>query len=150
MPDIETSIQICSIQTCSIQICSIYVCVTCREAGADDASERQGARLYAALCSAAQRRADAVAIRPVECLSVCKRPCTIGFSAPGKWTYVYGDFAPDAGSAELILDAAALYAAAPDGLIPWRQRPDALKKGVVARIPPLAEPSITALPEAAE
>ena len=83
-------------------------------------------------------------------MSVCKRPCTIGFSSPGKWTYVYGDFAPDEHAAELILDAAALYAAAPDGLIPWRQRPDAFKKGVVARIPPLANPALTALPEAAE
>ena len=131
---------------------SIHVCVTCREAGADpgDAHERPGMRLYRILCEVAQRRAEAAAIRPVECLSVCKRPCTIGFSAPGKWTYVYGDFAPDARAAEGILDAAALYAATPDGLIPWRLRPDALKKGVVARIPPLADPSTATLPEAAE
>ena len=47
---------------------------------------------------------------------------------------------PMTASAEAILDAAALYAATPDGLIPWRQRPDALKKGVVARIPPLIPP----------
>jgi predicted metal-binding protein len=131
---------------------TIHVCVTCREAGheADSMPERPGARLHLALLRAAGRRATAAAIRPVECLSVCKRPCTIGFSAPGKWTYVYGDFTPDENSAELILDAAALYAATPDGLIPWRQRPEALKKGVVARIPPLADPAITALPEAAE
>ena len=32
---------------------------------------------------------------------------------------------------------AALYAATADGLIPWKQRPDALKKGVVSRVPPL-------------
>jgi predicted metal-binding protein len=77
---------------------------------------------------------------------VCKRPCTVGFAAQGKWTYVYGDFPPDT-SADLILDSAALYAAAPDGLIPWRQRPDAIKKGVVARMPPLVQPPIA---EAAE
>jgi predicted metal-binding protein len=129
---------------------SIHVCVTCREAGASDEHERLGARLYRVLCKTAQRRADTSAIHPVECLSVCKRPCTIGFSSPGKWTYVYGDFAPDERAAELILDAAALYAAAPDGLIPWRQRPDALKRGVVARIPPFANPIPAALPEAAE
>ena len=28
---------------------------------------------------------------PVECLSVCKRPCTVALAAPGKWTYVVGD-----------------------------------------------------------
>ncbi len=131
---------------------SIHVCVTCREAdlSAETAGERPGARLFRILRQAALKRADPVSILPVECLSVCKRPCTIGFSAPGKWTYVYGDFAPDERSADTILDAAALYAAAPDGLIPWKQRPEGLKKGVVARIPPFGVRAITDLPEAAE
>ena len=131
---------------------AILICTTCRAAGepVDAAGERPGARLYLALKQAALRRADPVDLIPVECLSVCKRPCTIGFSAAGKWTYVYGDFTPDEASAEAILDAAALYAAAPDGLIPWKQRPDALKKGVVARIPPLITHAIADLPEAAE
>jgi predicted metal-binding protein len=130
---------------------SIHICITCRNAGdPKDAGERPGARLYRALREAAARRGAPVELVPVECLSVCKRPCTIGFSGAGKWTYVYGDFAPDEASAEAILDAATLYAATPDGLIPWRQRPDALKKGVVARIPPLIPLPIPDLPEAAE
>jgi predicted metal-binding protein len=131
----------------------IHVCVTCRlpgETGDAAVGERPGARLYGALRQAQARRGDAVELVAVECLSVCKRPCTIGFSAAGKWTYIYGDFAPDEGAANAILDAAALYAAAPDGLIPWRQRPDALKKGVVARIPPFPLPTLADLPEAAE
>jgi len=131
---------------------SIHVCVTCREAGdpIEAAVERKGARLYRLLRQAAERRADPVVILPVECLSVCRRPCTIGFSAPGKWTYVYGDFPADAPSAEAILAAAALYGSAPDGLIPWKQRPQALRKGVVARIPPLPHSMLADLPEAAE
>ena len=130
---------------------SIHVCITCRNGGEpQDAGERPGARLYRALRQAAARRDAPVELIPVECLSVCKRPCTIGFSGAGKWTYVYGDFAPDERAAEGILDAAALYAATPDGLIPWRQRPDALKKGVIARIPPLASRPHPALPEAAQ
>ncbi|MBV9568683.1 MAG: DUF1636 domain-containing protein [Hyphomicrobiales bacterium] len=130
---------------------SIHVCITCRNAGeAEGAGERPGARLYRALRKAARRQNTPVKVVPVECLSVCKRPCTIGFSSAGKWTYVYGDFAPDEASAEAILEAAALYAATPDGLIPWRQRPDALKKGVVARIPPLNLHPLPDLPEAAE
>jgi predicted metal-binding protein len=131
---------------------SIHICITCRRAGAptEDVGERPGARLYRALRQAALRRAAPVELIAVECLSVCKRPCTIGFAGAGKWTYVYGDFAPDEASAEAILDAAALYAAAPDGLIPWRERPDALKKGVVARIPPLDQSRNSPLPEAAE
>jgi predicted metal-binding protein len=42
-----------------------------------------------------------------------------------------------------ILDGAALYGATSDGLIPWKQRPDALKRGVVSRVPPLHPASET-------
>lgn len=113
------------------------VCLTCRRDGDDPAAPRAGARLHAALAAAAEGRAD-VDVVGVECLSVCKRPVTVGLAAAAKWTYVYGDFAPEAAGA--ILDAAALYGATADGLIPWKTRPEALKKGVVARIPPLTFP----------
>ena len=113
---------------------TLYVCTTCRTADAPLGDERPGARLHAALAAALDD--PMVTIAPVECLSVCKRVCTVAFAAPGKWTYVYGDLAPDA-SAATILAGARLYAAATDGIIPWKLRPDALKKGVVARVPPL-------------
>ena len=122
----------------------IYVCTTCKladEAGCA-ASERAGARLHRALSALASERQSPVAIIPVECLSVCKRACTISFAAPGKWTYVYGDLPADTG-AEVILDGAALYGATSDGLIPWKQRPEALKRGVVSRVPPLHPASET-------
>ncbi|WP_333821552.1 DUF1636 domain-containing protein [Pinisolibacter sp.] len=112
----------------------ILVCTTCRREGDTLDAPHAGTRLHAALEAAAATRDD-VRVVPVECLSVCKRPVTIGFGAPEKWTYVYGDF--DAEAAPAILDAAALYGAATDGLIPWKSRPDELKKGVVARIPPM-------------
>ncbi len=116
----------------------IYVCTTCKladEAGLP-AHERSGARLHRALGALAGERQAAVEIVPVECLSVCKRACTISFAAPGKWTYVYGDLPADAG-AEVILEGAALYGATSDGLIPWKQRPEPLKRGVISRVPPL-------------
>ncbi len=116
----------------------IYVCTTCKladEAGVE-ACDRAGARLHRALSALAGERQASVSIHPVECLSVCKRACTISFAAPGKWTYVYGDLPADTG-ADVILDGAALYAATSDGLIPWKQRPEALKRGVISRVPPL-------------
>jgi predicted metal-binding protein len=115
-------------------ITTIYVCTNCK-ATEDTSPERAGLRLMAALEGAISASGAKVRLEGVECLSVCKRPCTIAFSAPGKWTYVYGDFAPDS-APETILEGAALYAATDDGLIPWKQRPDALKKGVIARLPP--------------
>ena len=111
---------------------TLYVCTTCRVA--DAPLERPGARLHAALAAIADD--PAITIEPVECLSVCKRACTVAFAAPGKWTYVYGDLPADS-SAATLLDGARLYAKAKDGLIPWKLRPDPLKKGVVSRVPPL-------------
>jgi predicted metal-binding protein len=114
---------------------TIYVCVTCRAEG-DGSETRAGRRLHDALL--AELGTDpAVSVVPVECLSVCRRPCTVSFAAPGKWTYVYGDLAPE-GSAAVVAEAARLYGATADGLIPWKLRADPIKKGVVARVPPLA------------
>ncbi len=113
----------------------MLVCTTCRREGDTLDGPRAGARLHAALTDAATGRDD-VRVVAVECLSVCKRPVTIGFSAAEKWTYVYGDF--DEGTAAEILDTAALYGGTQDGLIPWKSRPAAFKKGVVARMPPIS------------
>ena len=113
-----------------------FVCTTCRDAGSapDESTPCAGARLYANVLAAT---ADpGIHVVPVECLSVCKRTCTVSFAAPGKWTYVYGDL-PAETSAATILAGARLYAAADGGIIPWKERPDALKKGVIARVPPL-------------
>jgi predicted metal-binding protein len=125
---------------------TIYVSSTCRAETDEPDGPRAGTRLAAELRRRVRRGhagTEAVAVVPVECLSVCKRPVTIGFSARGKWTYIYGDFPAEA--ADAVLAAARQYADADDGLIPWRERPDALKRGVVARLPP-----DFSLPEAAE
>jgi predicted metal-binding protein len=133
---------------------TIHICVTCR--AAEDPLEvehgRAGARLHKAVADLAAERNAPVRVVGVECLSVCKRPCTVGYAAPGKWTYVYGDFPAETG-ADTILAGALLYGEAAEGLIPWKQRPDALKKGVVARTPPLApapSPSPAPVPPFAE
>ena len=77
-----------------------------------------------------------VAIRPVECLSACDNGCNIALSAPGRWSYVYGHMDPDLHVADILAGAAA-YAAAADGLVPWRDRPQIFRKQSLARIPPL-------------
>ena len=115
---------------------TIRVCLTCRAEGEplEPREARSGARLYAALSTRAGEEDPAIV--GIECFSVCKRPCTLSFSAPGAWTYVYGDFRAET-DPQAILAAARLYGRSPQGLIPWKERPTALKKGVVARLPPL-------------
>ncbi|MCB8820783.1 DUF1636 family protein [Microvirga rosea] len=119
------------------EIC-LHVCITCREAGGPEDKElRPGAILCRALTAAlSQKGSPPVRVKPVECLSVCKRPCTIAVSAPGRWTYIYGDLKADT-AVDTIIDGLRRYAATSDGLVPWRERPEAFRKGVIARIPPL-------------
>ncbi len=108
---------------------TLLVCVTCKsEVG------EVGAALYESL--GPRLAGEEVELRAVACLSVCKRPCTVALAAPGKWTYVVGDLGPDA-HLEDIVTAARRYAAAPEGLVPWRERPLSFRKGVISRTPPL-------------
>jgi predicted metal-binding protein len=111
----------------------LTVCVTCRAGRPDDGGLRPGARLFAAL--AADPPAG-VAVRAVECLSACEKGCSVALSAPGKWSYVYGFLDPEADAAAIRAGAAA-YAAAPDGIVPWRDRPAIFRKQSLARVPPL-------------
>jgi predicted metal-binding protein len=118
---------------------TLHVCVTCRGADAPEGEPRPGARLHAALTAALAAPGAAgprIRVEPVACLSGCKRSCTIALSGPGRWTYVYGDLDPDA-SVAAILDGIRRYGATSNGLIPWRERPDAFRKCALARIPPL-------------
>ncbi|GBQ87572.1 hypothetical protein AA13595_2182 [Gluconacetobacter johannae DSM 13595] len=91
-----------------------------------------GARLYAAL--AAEPAPEGLTITPVECLSACTNGCAVALSAPGCWSYVYGRLGE--GDVPDILAGAAAYAATPDGLVPWRERPQIFRKQSLARIPP--------------
>jgi predicted metal-binding protein len=53
----------------------------------------------------------------------------------GSWTYVFGGL--DAGCGPALVDGARLLASATDGIMPWRGRPQVLKRGLIARVPPL-------------
>jgi len=76
------------------------------------------------------------ALKAVECLSVCKRLCTVALAAAGKWTYVVGDLTCESHLEDIVI-AARRYAASPEGIVPWRERPLSFRKGVVSRTPPL-------------
>ncbi len=119
--------------TDSSAVATLLVCVTCKSA-----QEPVGASLFGALKS---RLADdpEIALRSVECLAVCKRPCTVALAGRGKWSYVVGDL-DRMQHIEDIVTAARRYASTADGLVPWRERPLPFRKGIVSRTPPLALP----------
>jgi predicted metal-binding protein len=120
----------------SKQPTTILVCTVCRQG--DDADSRPGQRFFEELRERlANDGATSIAVEPVECLAVCKRPCTVAFAGAGKWTYVIGDL--DVGDhLDEIVAAAKGYAATTNGIVAWKERPVCFRKGVVSRTPPLS------------
>ena len=113
----------------------LLVCVKCRrELPVPDGETRPGEALHAEL-SAKPLPAN-VTLKAVECLSNCTRGCSIAVrGGPKRWTYIYGNLLEDA-HADTVLEGIAAYAATPDGLVPWRERPEHFRKNCIARIPP--------------
>jgi len=118
----------------------IYVCTTCRRPDDPEDYPRPGASLAAATIAAAANAG--IKVEPLRCLANCKRGCSAVLRRPDAWTYVFGHLDP-AADAQALVAGAKLLSQSADGLMPWRGRPDALKRGLIARIPPLdfSEPS---------
>jgi predicted metal-binding protein len=115
----------------------IYVCTTCRQQGKQE-SEPDGELRPGALLAAATEQAAAgteVVVRRLRCLANCSRGPSAAMRANGSWTYLFGGL--DVANADALVEGARLLAGAPDGILPWRGRPDILKRGLIARIPPL-------------
>jgi predicted metal-binding protein len=115
----------------SIGCATVLVCVTCRTATAPSA----GADLAEATLIAARNAPD-VSVQQVRCLGNCSRGLSAAIRCEHAWTYVFGGLDPACDGPSLIV-AARLLAQAADGIMPWRGRPDSLKRGLVARIPPV-------------
>lgn len=111
---------------------TIIVCSSCRDASGSDARPRPGELLGAATREA--NTLPGVRVEQVECLGNCKRRLSAAFIKPGAWSYVFGDLGID--TAHDLIAGARLFQQSTDGLMPWRGRPDCLKRGLVARIPP--------------
>ena len=102
-------------------------------AGEPDCEPRPGALLAAATERAAA--GTEVDVRRLRCLANCTRGPSAAMRCNGSWTYVFGGL--DATCAEALIEGARLLAGAADGILPWRGRPEILKRGLIARVPPI-------------
>jgi predicted metal-binding protein len=111
----------------------IYVCTTCRRADDRDSEPRPGVLLAAAAERAAA--GTEVEVRRLRCLANCSRGPSAALRCDGSWTYVFGGL--DAACGDALVIAARMLARAADGILPWRGRPERLKRGLIARVPPI-------------
>lgn len=110
---------------------TVLVCSSCRDRGDPAAEPRPGSLLVEDARRAAE--GSGVRVRAVACLGNCRGGLTAAVFRTGCWAYVFGGL--DARSGEDLVAGAQLFAAAEDGFMPFRARPEALKRGLVARIP---------------
>jgi predicted metal-binding protein len=114
-------------------VATIYVCITCRGPGGLERDPLPGALLAAAAMQAAQ--GTGIRVRPIRCLANCSRGPSAAMRANGSWTYIFGGLDPACAPALVV--GARMLACALDGILPWRGRPEVLKRGLCARTPPL-------------
>jgi predicted metal-binding protein len=114
---------------------TVLVCITCR-APADPAdAPRKGPALADATQRALGDGVD-IEVKRVRCLANCTHGLSAAIRRDKAWTYVFGHLDAERDGSTLIAGAR-LFAGSTDGLMPWRGRPDPLKRGLIARVPPL-------------
>jgi predicted metal-binding protein len=137
---------------------TVLVCITCRGINPADApaaetsaagtpstatpaadslaphAPRPGLVLAEATAAAAANASD-IAVQRVRCLGNCGRGLSAAIRCDNAWTYVFGGLEASRDGQALIAGAR-LLADAADGIMPWRERPEPLKRGLIARIPP--------------
>jgi predicted metal-binding protein len=117
---------------------TVLVCITCRATDTADSlaadAPRPGLILAEATAAAAANAPD-VSVQRVRCLGNCSRGLSAAIRCDDAWTYVFGGLEASRDGLPLIAGAR-LLAGAADGIMPWQGRPEPLKRGLIARIPP--------------
>ncbi|MCC9621516.1 DUF1636 domain-containing protein [Thalassospira sp. MA62] len=115
----------------------LNICMTCTASNAEERTDpRHGQHLFDRVQQACQDKDLPFDLHPVECLTNCKSGCSVALNGPGKWGYVYGNVDPETMIADLC-ELAEKYAQSDNGIVAWRERPESLRRNVIARIPPL-------------
>lgn len=118
----------------------LYVCIRCNK-NSNTEVRNSGEILLENLEHLSQKKGHLVSdlfIKPVSCMNACKRSCSVGFSAKGKVSYLFGDLNPYQHEKE-VLECLSLYVSKLDGIVKKNERPESLKNNVLARIPSLEE-----------
>jgi len=108
---------------------TLFVCTTCKRTSGD---APLGPDFIDALAGAALPQGMQVV--GTACMSNCTRPLSVALAAPGKATYMLAEVDP-ATDMEPLLELARLYAEKPDGQTKLLERPKAIRRKIIARIP---------------
>ncbi len=105
----------------------VLICASCRDPNFTDH----------VINTLSDRLPDGFAIRTVDCMAGCDRPATIGFQALGKAQYLFGDIATG-NDLDAVVEFAEQYQLCADGWTNATERPRALFKKTLSRMPRIA------------
>jgi len=117
---------------------TLFVCVLC-QAKKDSLNElNSGQSLFENLSRelATCEWHEAIDLYPVRCMGACDRSCMVAFAAPNKLTFIVGELSPTDSVSDL-LQFSGQYVKHCEGKVPYKERPNAVKKGIHAVLPPL-------------
>lgn len=125
----------------------IIVCTICRPPGASRELPADGLALFEAVqdallvCELDTGQHKGLHVRGLACMSGCSRACTVTLQAGGKFTYYFGDLTPDAETATQVIACAQLHRQSIDGNLMRNARPERMRAGILARLPPVGQGS---------
>ena len=116
---------------------TLSICLSCRD-GREEIYMTRGGRRFAKKLLNKNLLKKQVNLRGINCMSNCKRACTISLTAKKSFTYIFGDIDPENSEySESLIELVSKYSLSSDGFLRRRDRPLLFQSSILGRLPPL-------------
>ena len=119
-----------------LDIPTLSICLSCRD-GREEIYMTRGGRRFAKKLLNKNLLKKQVNLRGINCMSNCKRACTISLTAK-KVSYDFGDIDPENSEySESLVELVSRYSSSSDGFLRRRDRPLLFQSSILGRLPPI-------------
>ena len=116
---------------------TLSICLSCRD-GREEIYMTRGGRRFAKKLLNKNLLKKQVNLRGINCMSNCKRACTISLTAKISFTFIFGDIDPENSEySESLIELVSKYSLSSDGFLRRRDRPLLFQSSILGRLPPI-------------
>ena len=116
---------------------TLSICLSCRD-GREEIYMTRGGRRFAKKLLNKNLLKKQVNLRGINCMSNCKRACTISLTSKKSFTYIFGDIDPENSEySESLIELVSKYSLSSDGFLRRRDRPLLFQSSILGRLPPI-------------
>ena len=116
---------------------TLSICLSCRD-GREEIYMTRGGRRFAKKLLNKNLLKKQVNLRGINCMSNCKRACTISLTAKKSFTYVFGDIDPENSEySESLIELVSRYSSSSEGFLRRSDRPLLFQSSILGRLPPI-------------